>query len=258
MRVIIIKRTLIVVIVIVILLVTGLYGAYTEVFNDNEQKVIAIIIDDFGNNGKGTETFFKIKERLTVAVLPNMPYTVEDAERAHQNGFEVIVHLPMEPVKGKKSWLPPDSITSDLSYNEVLKKTCKAFDQVPYAVGFNNHMGSKIASDKNMMRIILEEAKRRGYYVVDSKTTKNSVIDEVSEAIGIKHYDRDLFLDAKSEYGVYKQVIRLAEIAGEKGYAVGIGHVGPEGGTITARGIMDALPELEKMNIKIVYVSQLK
>lgn len=107
MRVIIIKRTLIVVIVIVILLVTGLYGAYTEVFNDNEQKVIAIIIDDFGNNGKGTETFFKIKERLTVAVLPNMPYTVEDAERAHQNGFEVIVHLPMEPVKGKKAGFHP-------------------------------------------------------------------------------------------------------------------------------------------------------
>ncbi|MDI6600499.1 MAG: divergent polysaccharide deacetylase family protein [Thermoanaerobacteraceae bacterium] len=258
MRVIIIKRTLIVVIVIVILLVTGLYGAYTEVFNNNEQKVIAIIIDDFGNNGKGTETFFKIKERLTVAVLPNLPYTVQDAQKAHENGFEVIVHLPMEPLKGEKNWLPPDSITSDLSPQEVLGRTSKAFDQVPYAVGFNNHMGSKITSNRDMMYVILKEAKKRNFYVVDSKTIGNSLIDEVSEALGVKHYDRDLFLDRKNEYGVYKQVLKLAKIAEKKGYAIGIGHVGPEGGAITASGIMDALLELEKMNIKIVYVSQLK
>lgn len=43
----------------------------------------------------------------TVAVMPFMPTTKKDAELANKYGHDVIVHLPMEPKKGKKSWLGP-------------------------------------------------------------------------------------------------------------------------------------------------------
>ena len=259
MKVVIIKKAVIIVIVIALVLTICFFNRYTQTLSDQvEPKKIAIIIDDFGNNGEGTDDMLKIKEHLTVAVMPNSPYSINDAERAHKKGLEVIIHLPMEPIRGKKSWLPPDSITSDLSLEEVLKRTRAAFDQIPYAVGFNNHMGSKISTNRDMMYVILKEAKKRDFFVLDSRTVVGSVIDEVSQDIGINHYDRDMFIDSKSEYEVYKQVLKLAEISEEKGYAIGIGHVGPAGGKITARGIEDALPELKKRNIELVYVSQIK
>ena len=40
---------------------------------------------------------------LTVAVMPFLPSTKEDA--AHKKGHEVIIHMPMEPIKGKKNGL---------------------------------------------------------------------------------------------------------------------------------------------------------
>ena len=63
---------------------------------------LAIVIDDLGNNMKGTEEIVKLPVKLTVAIMPFMPSTKSDAELAHQYGHEVIIHLPMEPKKGRK------------------------------------------------------------------------------------------------------------------------------------------------------------
>ena len=48
------------------------------------QKNLAIVIDDLGNNMKGTEEIIKLPVKLTVAIMPFMPSTKEDAELAHQ------------------------------------------------------------------------------------------------------------------------------------------------------------------------------
>ena len=58
--------------------------------------------------------------KLTVAIMPFLPSTKRDAELAYRNGHEVIVHLPMEPKRGKKSWLGPGAITTDLSDQEIV------------------------------------------------------------------------------------------------------------------------------------------
>ncbi len=63
---------------------------------------VAIVIDDFGNNMKGTDKMLSLPIPLTVAVMPFLPSTKEDAIAAHKKGHEVIIHMPMEPIKGKK------------------------------------------------------------------------------------------------------------------------------------------------------------
>ncbi len=66
---------------------------------------VAIVIDDFGNNMKGTNQMLSLPIPLTVAVMPFLPSTKEDAIAAHKKGHEVIIHMPMEPIKGKKNGL---------------------------------------------------------------------------------------------------------------------------------------------------------
>lgn len=112
--------------------------AATSTIPKNE---LAIVIDDLGNDMRGTEEMLKLPIKLTVAVMPFMPTTKEDAELAHHYGHEVILHLPMEPKRGKKSWLGPGAITTDLSDDEIRKRVEDAIQDIPPLVGVNHHMG---------------------------------------------------------------------------------------------------------------------
>lgn len=218
-----------------------------------ENIEVAIIIDDFGGNVKGVDEFMTTNIPITVAIMPFLEKSTEQAENAHENGLEVMIHLPLEPKKGKKSWLGPKAITKDLSLPEVKKRVVEAIENIPHAKGINNHMGSLIVEDEEIMRVILETANDYGLYVIDSGTSPNSVIPKIAEEIGMPWAVRDVFLDdTKSSSGhVYKQMKYLAKVAEKKGHAIGIGHVGIKGDQ-TVIGIKQAIKELSNRNISVV------
>ncbi len=65
------------------------------------------------------------------------------------------------------------------------------------------------------------------------------------------------FIDNNYDYASIKaQILRLGQIARKEGYAIGIGHVGPQGPN-TAQALKDALPLLEQEGIELVYASAL-
>ena len=218
-----------------------------------ENPEVAIIIDDFGGDVKGVEEFLGAKIPVTVAVMPFLENSTKQAEIAHKNGLEVMIHLPLQPKKGKKSWLGPKAITKDLTLQEVKNRVIEAIENIPYAKGINNHMGSLIVEDEEMMRVILETANEYGLYVIDSGTSPNSVIPKIAEEIGMPWAVRDVFLDdtMSSSNHVYKQMNYLAKVAEKKGHAIGIGHVGIKGDQ-TVIGIKQALKDLNEKQIKVV------
>nr|WP_273841144.1 divergent polysaccharide deacetylase family protein [Halalkalibacter alkalisediminis] len=224
----------------------------------NEYGQAAIIIDDFGGDVKGVDSFLSGKIPITVAIMPFMEHSTEQAERAHQAGLEVMIHMPMEPKKGKASWLGPNAITSDLSNEEVRKRVLEAIENVPYAKGINNHMGSKIVEDERIIRVILEIAKERNLYIVDSGTSSASVILELAKELDIPHAARNIFLDdtLSSQQHVYKQMTSLLKITKKRNNAVAIGHVGIKGNE-TYAGIEQALSTFSKEKIEIVPMSHL-
>lgn len=218
----------------------------------------AIIIDDFGGVGKGTEEFLASDIPVTVAIMPFLEHSSEIAEKANEQGFEVIIHLPMEPKKGKRSWLGPKAITSDLSLQEVEKRVEDAIENVPHAKGINQHMGSKIVENKEMITTILTVAKSHGLYVVDSGTNPRSYISSVSEELGIPSAKRDLFLDntLSSQGHVYEMATQLADLTIKGRDAIGIGHVGIHG-IETFQAIEEAQPYFLENNVDIVPASEL-
>ena len=96
---------------VILLLSIFLLSFYTKIdakeLAYEEKNELAIVIDDFGNNMKGTEDMLNLPVPITVAIMPFLPTSKEDAIHAHDKGHEVIIHLPLEPKKGKKSWLGP-------------------------------------------------------------------------------------------------------------------------------------------------------
>ncbi|SFG89606.1 N-acetylmuramoyl-L-alanine amidase CwlD [Desulfotomaculum arcticum] len=225
---------------------------------EGKKAKVAIVIDDFGSSDRhGVKEMMQIDRPLTFAVMPNLENTTAESKQAAQRGYEVIVHLPLQPLKGKASWLGPGAITSNMTPVEIREQAIKDFNQVPYATGFNNHTGSLITSREDLITPVLEAAKDRGFMVLDSKTSEGSKMLEIAQNMGIACTQRDVFLDdIKNVAKIKKQLNLLAEKALAQGSAVGIGHVG-NGGDKTARAIKEMIPVMEARGIEFVYLSEL-
>ncbi|KAF9116545.1 hypothetical protein BGX30_005922 [Mortierella sp. GBA39] len=217
-------------------------------------KKVAIIIDDFGNGQGGTEEMLSLPIKLTVAIMPFLPTSKTDAELAHKQGHDVIVHMPMEPKQGNPKWLGPGAITSNMSNEEIRQRVEEAIDNVPYAVGMNNHMGSKITGDERIMSIVLEVCRERGLFFVDSKTNYHSVVGKLAVQMGMPPVANNIFLDDRHTVShVSKQMKAVETWASEHQNCVTIGHVGVQGKktaeairqSITVDSVRDGLRDLE-------------
>lgn len=225
---------------------------------EGKRAQVAIVIDDFGqySNG-GTKEMLSLGIPITCAVMPHLDNTINHAEEAARSGSEVIVHLPLKPVRGKKSWLGPGSISPGMPADKIKSLVREDFAEVPYAVGFNNHMGSAVTADAGAMKAILQVAAEKEFFVLDSKTTDKSTIPAVAREVGVACLERSFFLDEiKKRDPIKKQLLKLAKEALKNGKAIGIGHVG-RCGDITASALEEMIPEIEKMGIEFVYLSEM-
>lgn len=219
---------------------------------------LAIIIDDFGQNRDGVKEMMSIDRHITLAIMPFLSFSQSDAKTAHAKGFEVIVHLPMESYKGNLNRVGPRPIMSVMSNVEVQQLVMDTFDNVPFAVGANIHMGSKAGEDERIISNVLDIIKSRNLYFVDSRAGRHPIAKAIADSKGVICYNRDVFLDRKQpkEY-IKKQLKKSCDIALKMGSAVAIGHVGIEGGKVTAQSISEMLPEIDRRNISLVFVSEL-
>ncbi|TDF97611.1 divergent polysaccharide deacetylase family protein [Paenibacillus piri] len=238
------------------LIAAACWTAWAEEGAQLPAKKLAIVIDDFGNDMLGTKDMLELPVPITVAVMPFLPTTRRDAEWAHKMGHDVIVHMPMEPVHGKKSWLGPGALTTDLSDDEIRKRVLAAIDEVPYAIGMNNHMGSKVTADKRAMRIVLQVCKEKNLIYLDSKTTHKSVVKPLAKEMGVKLVENDIFMDDVYTRGhIAKQAARVQKHVKENDATVVIGHVGPPG-KHTSAVLKESIPALKQL-AQFVKVSEI-
>lgn len=246
------------VVVLMAVLVPGSLSAMgaPETENNPARSRVAIIVDDFGNNMRGTDEMFALPVKITVAVMPFLPTSEQDARRAHERGYDVLVHLPMEPRQGKPEWLGPGAVLTGMTDAEVRERVEAALDNVPYAIGINNHMGSKVTGDERVMGIVLAVCKERGLFFVDSHTNYRSVAGRMARELGLPPVENHIFLDDIHTAGhVMKQMRLVQERALNQRYCVTIGHVGIQGKE-TAAGIRSGIAEM-KDSVDFVGISEL-
>ena len=217
-------------------------------------KKLAIVIDDLGNDMDGTEEIMAMPIKLTVAVMPFLRSTKRDAQMAHERGFDVLVHLPMEPIRGKPEWLGPGAIISSMSDSEIRRKVEQAIDDVPYAVGINNHMGSKITANPRIMSIILDVCRERGLFFLDSRTNYKTVVGKLCKEKGMPDIGNQFFLDDQcTSSHITRQMNKVMTWMEDHERCVIIGHVGLSG-TKTASVIRNSI---SKMDVEYVTLSEL-
>lgn len=210
---------------------------------------IVLIIDDLGFDGQPLDALMSLDPNLNCAILPNATRAAEFAERLHARGFEVLCHLPMQPI-GREA-PGRNAILTSMDDDEIARLTRENVDAVPYARGVNNHMGSLATKDRRVMTTVLR-ALPDGMYFVDSRTTGGSVAAEVARELNVRTATRNVFLDdVVSERAVRKQLAALAAAAESRGVAVGIGH--PHSATL--RVLAEELPALKARGFRLVRAS---
>jgi len=221
-----------------------------------KKAYVALIFDDAGMDIEEAAKFLKLNIPFDVAVIPFLPFSNKIALMCKETNKEVMIHFSMEPENGDSTWLGPRTIFNNTSDEEIERIFTDALSNIPYAKGFNNHMGSLVCSNERIVKKLVSLAKQYNFFIVDSKTTPKSQFEKFCKIQGVDFADRDLFLETKNEVAVIKSQLRkLVTIAKKKGYAVGIGHFGAEGGITTLTAISEMIDEMKKNDIEFVYVS---
>lgn len=217
-----------------------------------QQPTIAIIIDDMGNHFSKGEDLIKMPFPLTLAFLPERKHTTALTELARKHNKEIMLHAPMENTLGIA--LGKGGLTSSMSEHEIKQSLLKSLRSVPFAVGVNNHMGSKLTAHPQAMNWVMEALRDQPFYFVDSRTSAQSVAARTALKHQIPTLRRDIFLDhEQSREFVRKQFNKLIDIAREKGTAIAIGH--PH--KVTIKYLSWALPRLDKKGVSIATISSL-
>jgi len=214
---------------------------------------VAFIIDDLGYETEIAKKILELEFPITLSILPFLKYSKYIAEEGKKNNKEIMLHLPMEP--NNSSVDPgPKAIKSYMSEEEIRQYVRECILNFPYIIGLNNHMGSKITEDREIMKIILEEIKRYNLFFIDSMTSKNSIAYQVAEEMGVKTAKRSVFLDNENDMEYIKgQMLEVQKIALREGEAIAIGHDRINTFYLLKRMI----PELIRAGIEIVPVSEL-
>jgi hypothetical protein len=213
---------------------------------------IVLIIDDVGFDHQPLDAAMRIDPNLNFSILPNAQHAHDFAEELHNAGFEVLCHLPMEPVDYPHQSPGKNAVMTAMTDAQIGETTRHDIAAVPHAAGVNNHMGSRATSDPRVMRAVLASLPK-GMFFIDSMTTSRSVAERVAREMRIPTAARQVFLDdVQEEAAVRKQLAQLTTAAAQRGVAIGIGHMYP----VTVRVLGEAAPDLRAKGFRFVRASE--
>lgn len=213
---------------------------------------LAIVIDDCGSDMKTLQGLNALPIPLTYAVMPNKTHTTESANSGYDAGRKIFVHLPMEPLNVASS--EKVYIGKEMKDSTVKDTANSLLDQVPHAVGMNNHQGSAATADPRLMKDVMSVVKQRHLLYLDSRTNAASVGEQTARTMGIGTTRNNLFIDNdKDVAAIKKRILQGGQIAKNNGSAVVIGHCRPT----TLAALKDSIDELHSEGIDIVFVTDL-
>ena len=214
---------------------------------------LAIILDDVGTDRAVADVIFALPYPLTLSVLPNRPHSVDIAEEAHQRGYQVMLHLPMQSVGNGKA--EPQELRRGMGANDVATLVDEFLRAVPEVTGVNNHQGSESTADAALMKALMPVLRQRRLFYIDSRTTKETVAYEAAREAGVRCASRNVpFLDdVPGTSAVRKQLELALHGAKEKGEAVAIGHPHPT----TLAALKEVLPQAKAQGVQLVFASDL-
>jgi polysaccharide deacetylase 2 family uncharacterized protein YibQ len=185
--------------------------------------VIAICIDDLGEDIAGTDKAMALPKAVALSFLPYPDTTAFLATAAAKRGHMILAHVPMQAFSARDPG--PMALKPGMAADEITKRLAWNLDRVPGIAGINNHEGSRFTADAAGLAPVMALLKARGLFFLDSRTSGASQGEMAARTAGVPTIGRDIFLDDdQSAAAVTAQLEALAHEAKRTGVAIAIGH----------------------------------
>jgi len=183
--------------------------------------VIAICIDDLGEDIAGTDKAMALPKAVALSFLPYAQSTPFLAAEGLHKGHEILAHVPMQAIGP----IDPGPMALRTGAPDIAARLEWNLARVPGLSGINNHEGSKFTADRGALTAVAEVLAARHLYFFDSRTGPDSQVVMVSHLFGVASAGRDIFLDDTiSEAAIRQQLAALTATARAQGVAIAIGH----------------------------------
>ena len=183
-----------------------------------KQGRVAIIIDDIGYRYSDTKAL-DLPGNVTYSILPHPPYGKKLALKANRQNNDVLLHIPMESIKAKR--LGPGALTADMSEQGIYQSLSSSLNEIPFAIGINNHMGSRLTTLYQPMSWTMNFLKDNHLFFLDSKTSKDSQAEQAALDSGVPVRNRHVFLDNQlSDDYIEQQFNELINQAHNNSFAI--------------------------------------
>jgi polysaccharide deacetylase 2 family uncharacterized protein YibQ len=219
-------------------------------FRDLKRPLVAIVIDDVGLDRPRSRRAWELPGPMTMSFLPYANDLREQARAARGRGHELMLHLPMEP-NGRNDPGPGALLLSHRE-PELQRRLAAALDSFDGFVGVNNHMGSRFTANRPGMEVALRQFKVRGLLFLDSRTSAQTLGDQIAQEIGLPSVSRHVFLDDEDSLAAVRAKLAETErLAKAQGFVVAIGH--PYDSTLQA--LAEWLPRAAERGVVLAPVS---
>ncbi len=212
---------------------------------------IVVVIDDLGLNHDRSARTAELPGPLTLSYLPYALDLPSQTAIAQSNGHELMVHMPMQPLRNTAD-PGPDALLTGMSKTQLLKRIRDNLNAFDGYVGINNHMGSAFTQDQKGLRVLMAELNSRDMLYLDSRTSPTSIAEQTARSYNVATTGRDVFLDhVITEDFIEAAFKRTEDHALKHGSAIAIGH--PH--ELTIEKLSEWLPTLRAKGFDLVPIT---
>ena len=213
---------------------------------------IAIVLTGMGISASGTADAFALPPSVTFALAPYAVDVARLAERARDDGHEVLLQTPMEPFEYPDNDPGPQTLLTSLTAEQNIDRLHWLMSRMQGYVGVVSFMGAKFLTAEAALGPVLGEAGKRGLLFVDGSASARSVAGQLAAARNMPFVKAAIVIDAvPTPVEIERALARLEIVAREGGSAVGIANAQP--GTITR--IAEWLAKVESRGFVLVPIT---
>ena len=186
---------------------------------------IAIVLGGMGLNEKLTARADRdLPGDITFAFAPYGPNLQDQVNKAREQGHEILLQLPLEPVGFPASNPGPKTLLADADEATNVQNLQWHMSRFTGYAGVVNYMGGRFMADPQAVKPMLAELKKRGLYFVEDGSLPLSSTDDVAQALHQPVRHADIVIDANPDaQSIAEALSKLEDQARAQGFAMGTG-----------------------------------
>lgn len=202
------------------------WQVYARPFDRADRRPrVAVVITGLGLSSAATEAAIQgLPGPVTLAFAPYTNGLGEWIRLARAAGHEVMLSIPMEPLKYPDYDPGPQALLTTLSASENRDRLLWTLSRVTGYIGVTDFRGSRFSMSPKHLRPVLKDLHSRGLMFLDSRTAPRSQVLALARDIGLPLAVNTRFIDDRaSRKPIDTRLEELEKAAKKNGRAVGMG-----------------------------------